>query len=154
MGTWSVDVFGSDNALDFICEIQDAIGIQGLYPRPPQDQTSRVRTALEHYMPLLIELAKESSTWGIRSREKLPVLAALFMTTGAAMSDELRTLAAEAARVNAQEAERDGWYEPQERERYMEALAVQIEAHQPGEIANVGHRGLFEAMMEVFKEKG
>ena len=150
MGAWSVDVFGSDDALDFILNIEDAIGIQYLYPFPEGNEVAPVRAALEKHMAALTELANQNSNWRNAPKDNLPVLAAVCMVTGAAMSEQLRIMAAEAARLNAQEAEEDGWSDPEERARYMNALAAQIEAHQPGEIASVNHRGLFETISQGF----
>jgi hypothetical protein len=157
LGWFSPDLFGGDTPMDVLSAIGEAIGEQDLYPLSlsPRRRTA-IRRNLEVQGERLIDLVL-SDKFICQMTEpdvSLPVLAACYLATGAAMPERLRIEAADAARrdpISAPDTtwiagtdDRQGW---PERRAYMAALAVAIEDHRPGEVfVSLGHVGLMERM--------
>lgn len=161
MSWFSPDVLGGDEPMNVLSAIGEAIGEPALYPlRLSATACGRVRAKLEASGEGLIDTLTSPQFRREQSEldESLPVLAACFLATGAAMPEGLRRGAAEAARrdpVSSPDTEwssgRLGW--PQRR-GYMQQLAEVIERHQPGEVVDLGHVGLTERMLAAASPPG
>jgi hypothetical protein len=150
MGTWSPDILGSDGAMDTIIDIEGLIGVNDLYPLDfNPSETRKVRSRLEASETKIIAgkvLRGKTVPW---STEEWLVIAAAYLATGATIPDQVRDHALNACREEIADlttVNSVGWSFPVERIKVLERHVEDIQAHKPGQITEIAHVGLFEAM--------
>ena len=154
MGTWSPDILGGDGPLDTLCTIEDLIGYDsddgGVYcifahRNASADDARQVRSCLEANEAKVIA-GNPKYPW---DGEAWPVIAAVYLASGATMPDQIRDQALAACKeeiTDLSKANSMGWGDPAERIAVLEKHILDIQAHEPGKITNIGHVGLFETM--------
>lgn len=147
MGWWHYNILGGDPPLDTLGELADAIGVKTLYPlKFNARQTANIRAKLEAMSD------DDLTRGGLGSDEALPVVAAVFLTVGAAMTPFFKTQALRATRddVFGGPDWNDGGVG---RDAVMDNHYKLIEAHEPGKCVDIEQKGLFEVFNEKNKPK-
>jgi hypothetical protein len=154
MGTWSSDILGGDGPLDTLCTIEDLIGYDnddgGVYrifarTNASADDARQVRSHLEANEAKVIA-GNPKYPW---DDESWPVIAAVYLASGATMPDQIRDQALAACKeeiTDLSTVNSMGWNTTAERIAVLEKHILDIQAHEPGKITNIGHVGLFEAI--------
>ncbi len=138
--------------MDTLSYIGGLIGEHALYPLDFGDRrAARIRAKLEGVgeAPLQMLTSERFVFEQGPPEETLPVLACVYLASGADMPDALRALAIEACRNDPVSAPTTVWSSGRlgwpERRAYMDALASLIDRHVPGDrVTDFGQVGLME----------
>jgi len=149
MGWWATDTFGGDMPLDIVSDLEEELGISGLYPPESWDKAARrqVREALTpvrqdallyRYRGNVQDTPEHHLEWGTVTQ----VLTCLAMAAGAELSSELRDQALQAA-------QQDEWARSDRERKVAMARFVQtVQGYRSGAPTVVPHKVLVRAMEE------
>ena len=141
MGWWGPGLLEGDPPMDTLCFLGDHIGIEDLYPLDFDDSAAaQVRSALEGLGESVLEDPN------LNNSEALPVVAATYLQSGAAMPEKVKVAALVAIRKDAFGG--DGWRDGgAERKAVMAWLEAAVLAHEPGKRVDIESRGLLETVL-------
>lgn len=150
MGWWSATILGGDTPMDYVGDMKDIANINDYDYDKEEDillAPNVVKDRVNKAIRKLVKYCDNSHDIDIAYQ----VLGVVIMTSGAKLSDQLRTFIISAAR-NDEWAKRDTSVD-KERKTYINRFVRQLQRYpsEGGRPRTIAQEGLFEKMSEHFK---